>query len=45
MYIKKEQTYVPCACTHGRCWGWGGVGMLTFGALAHVVGATQHKCR
>ena len=40
---------VPCTCTHGRCyasngmgWGWGGVGMTTFLALAHMVGATQH---
>ena len=23
-------------------WGWGGVGMITFLALAHMVGATQH---
>ena len=22
-------------------WGWGGVGMITFLALAHMVGATQ----
>ena len=35
-------------CTHGRCyashgmgWGWGGVGMITFFELAHMVGATQ----
>ena len=30
---------------HGRVgWGWGGVGwgMITFFALAHMVGATQH---
>ena len=32
---------------HGRCYasnglGWGGVGMITFLALAHMVGATQH---
>ena len=41
---------VPCTCTHGRCYatswdgvglGWGGVGMITFLALAHMVGATQ----
>ena len=30
---------VPCTCTHGRCYashgvGWGGVGMMTFLALA-----------
>ena len=37
---------VPWTCTHGRCyashgmgWGWGGVGMITFLALAHMVGA------
>ena len=40
---------VPCTCTHGRCYashgmGWGGVGwggvlgMVTFLALAHMVG-------
>ena len=33
-------------CTHGRCYashgmGWGGVGMITFFELAHMVGATQ----
>ena len=33
-------------CTHGRCYashgmGWGGVGMVTFFELAHMVGATQ----
>ena len=37
--------------THGRCYatswggvglGWGGVGVITFLALAHMVGATQH---
>ena len=42
---------VLCTCTHGRCYatswdgvGWGGVGwgMITFLALAHMVGATQH---
>ena len=38
---------VPCSCTHGRCsasngMGWGGVGMITFLAVAHMVGATQH---
>ena len=31
---------------HGLCYGvglgWGGVGMITFLALAHMVGATQH---
>ena len=26
----------------GVGWGWGGVGMITFLALAHMVGATQH---
>ena len=30
---------VPCTCTHGRCYashgvGWGGVGLMTFLALA-----------
>ena len=36
---------VPCTCTHGRCYashGMGGVGMVTFLALAHMVVATQH---
>ena len=41
---------IPCTCTHGRCYashgigvglGWGGVGVVTFLALAHMVGATQ----
>ena len=37
---------VPCTCTHVRCYaidgvGWGGVGMLTFLALAHMLDATQ----
>ena len=37
---------VPCTCTHGRCYashgiGVGWVGMITFLALAHMVGATQ----
>ena len=37
---------VLCTCTHGRCYAtsWDGVGwgMITFLALAHMVGATQH---
>ena len=42
---------ILCTCTHGRFYatpwggvglGWGGVGMITFFALAHMVGATQH---
>ena len=37
---------VPRTCTHGRCYashgvGWGGVGMMTFLGLAHMVDATQ----
>ena len=39
---------VPCTCTHVWCYalgmflsGWGGVGMMTFLGLAHMVDATQ----
>ena len=39
---------VPCICIHGRCYAshgvggvGGGVGMMTFLALAHMVDATQ----
>ena len=31
-----------CYASNGVGWGWGGVGMITFLALAHMVGATQH---
>ena len=42
---------VPCTCTHGRCYAtscflhlhtWSVLRNITFLALAHMVGATQH---
>ena len=41
---------VLCTCTHVTCYatagvvGWGGLGMMTFFALAHMWHATQHDC-
>ena len=32
---------VPCAGTHVRCYVTGGVGMVTFLALAHMLDSTQ----
>ena len=53
--VGATQHHVSCTCTHGRCYatslggmglGWGGVGMITFLALANMVSATQHHvCR